>query len=264
MAEYKLIPIELLDEPDLPIRLTVDHVALEDLAEDIKLNGVIEPLIVAERNGRYHIWAGHRRFLAARMAYLRELPCLIRQESELPSEAVMLSENFLRADVSAASVGRWVLMMVEKYKLSMDDLCQRLRRSEAWIQERVDLVECDPVVAAAVEANAISFAVSKQLCRCKDEAHRRYLLKMAIDHGCTARTMQFQVDQWKAGLEQPRSPGQAVNVVTTQTEQPANAPHCVLCGVPDSPQNMIQLLVHYYHWEPIKKFLIDQGIDVRG
>jgi ParB/RepB/Spo0J family partition protein len=264
VSELKSIPIDLIDEPEVPVRALMDETALVELSEDIKLNGVIEPLIVSAHDGRYKIWAGHRRYKAAKMAWLPEVPCIVRDEAELPSDAVKLSENLCREDVSPAEIGWFVLQLVDKFQLSMPELCRRLRRSENWIQERVDLVQKDGEVAKAVAMRQINFAVAKELNKCADEAHRRYLLKLAIDHGCSARTILYQVQQWRdqqqATVAPPPAAGQPAEpaVVTTP------ATRCALCGVADAPQNMLPLFVHYYHWEPVKKFLRDSGIEVNS
>ncbi len=262
MAEYKTIPIELIDEPELPVRAQMDEQALEELAADIRLNGIIEPLVVSLVDGRYAIWAGHRRYLAARKAYLEQLPCMVYTAGELPREAVMLSENICREDLTAAEQGWFILELVEKLKLSMDDLTRRLRRSENWINERVDLVQKDATVAQAVAQRFISHAVAKELLKCGDEDHRRYLLKLAIEHGCTARTIAYQVAQYKQQQQQPLAPAAAAAPSTSAAPPPDLTPHCVLCGMKDSPENLVQKNVHWYHWDPIKKFLRDASIEV--
>ncbi len=262
MAEYKIIPIEVIDEPELPVRTQMDEQALEELAADIKLNGIIEPLVVSLVDGRYSIWAGHRRYLAARKAYLEELPCMVYAAGELPREAVMLSENICREDLTAAEQGWFILELVEKLKLSMDDLTRRLRRSENWINERVDLVQKDAQVAQAVAQRFISHAVAKELLRCPDEKHRQYLMKLAIDHGCTARTVAYQVGQFKQQQQAVLAGSGPAPAPAPGFQAPDLTPHCVLCGMKDSPENLVQKNVHWYHWDPIKKFLREASIEV--
>lgn len=262
MAEYLEISIGLIDEPPLPVRNRIDTQRLEELAEDIKLNGVIEPLIVSEHDGRYRIWAGHRRFLAARMAYLQTLPCIVRWEHELPAEAVMLSENLCREDLTPAEVGWFVLRLVNEHHVPLEDLCRRLRRSEQWIQERVDLVQADELVATAVAERKIPFSVAKELNKCSNEEHRRYLLGLAIQHGCTARTVNYQVDQWRQQQQVPIQPAPGAAEPVAGAPAVDLNPQCPFCGLKDAPQNMKQIYVHYYHWDPIKAHLREEGFKV--
>jgi len=283
--ELRDIPIELLDEPEVASRVLIDSQRLEELAESIKLNGVLEPLLVIEvvcsslttegdalqpghggeppSPSRYRVMAGHRRLLAARMAYSKTVPCLVYPATYEDAEMVMLVENMHREDVTAAEQGYWILTLVEKKKYSMPQLCQIFRRSEAWINERVDLVQTDAEVSAAVCERKITFAVAKQLLRVKGEDHRRYYLGEAIRLELSAASMQYMVDNHKRDTERGETfpPARAAHVNPDLPRPEDYGPHCVLCGTRDAAGNMVQVLAHYYHLNPIKKHLRDEGID---
>ncbi len=263
MPDYRKIPIELIDPPELPSRTVMDQAELDDLAESVKTKGVLEPILVVETNGRFNVCAGHRRYLAAKMAYLVELPCMVYKPGEIDPEMATLEENLCREEVTAAEQGWWILELVERRSYSMPDLCRKFRRSEHWINERVELVRADARIAEAVAKREISFSVARELVHCKDEKHRHYLLGQAITHGLNVRTVKFMVDQHdrdqRAGL------GVQAQPAGTSPAVPAPemlSPHCVFCGLRDAAQNMVQVMVHFYHWTPIKKFLRDQGIEI--
>src|SRR5260370_30017005 len=133
------IPIELLDEPELASRVIIDTARLEELAESVKLKGVLEPLLVKEvaasaatREGgeagsavaaagtppaRFRVMAGHRRLLAARLAFLKTVPCLVYPADYEDDLMVTLEENMHREDVTAAEQGYWILTLVEQRHL---------------------------------------------------------------------------------------------------------------------------------------------------
>jgi len=283
--ELREIPLELLDEPELASRVLIDLHELEELAESIKLKGILEPLLVIAAGmdfpplgrtdgesemdayvrlaGRFRVMAGHRRLLAARMAFLKTAPCLVYPADYADEDMVMLEENMHRADVTAAEQGYWILSLVEKRKYSMPALCQMFRRSEAWVNERVELVRSDAEVSSAVAERKITFAVAKQLLRVKEKDHRDYYLREAIRLELSAASMSFMVDNYKRDAERtavmpvkpapPTEPGVQGHV--------ERGPHCVLCGHTDASQNMIPLFAHYYHLNPIKKLLRDAGIE---
>lgn len=285
MPQYREIPIELIDAPELPARSHMDTHQLDELADSIKKHGVLEPLLVVVANGartkeysdsfndwltpyinsrgRFEVAAGHRRYLAAGMAALTTLPCMVYQPGEIHAEAVKLEENICREDLTAAEQGWFILELVEKHGMSLDELCRRLRRSEAWVQERVDLVEKDPEVAKAVAHRQVNFSVAKELLKCPDEQYRRYLLSLAVEHGSTARTIQFQVAQWKQAQAPPLPVAAAASAVGSAEPPPQIVEHCIFCGVADDPQNLISKRMHFYHWRPIKKYLEDNGIEVK-
>jgi ParB family chromosome partitioning protein len=283
--ELREIPIELLDEPELASRVLIDHERLEELAESIKLKGVLEPLLVKEvpapveaGNGggwgmadvtpappppRFRVMAGHRRLLACRLAFVKTAPCLVYPADYDDEDMVMLEENMHREDVTAAEQGYWILSLVEKKKLSMPQLCQVFRRSEAWIDERVNLVRTDAEVSAAVCERKITFAVARQLLRVKEEDHRKFYLAEAIRLELSAASMQFMVDNYKRDAERQKT-FEGTRPAHVDPGLPAReefGPHCVLCGTRDATQNMVQVLAHYYHLNPIKKLLRDAGVE---
>lgn len=279
------IPLELLDEPEIQSRMLIDTTRLEELAESVKLVGVLEPLLVKYveqatfgvcveggilhfeeyvRAGKhFRVMAGHRRLLAARMAYVKSVQCIVYPYEYTDEFMPMLVENMHREDVTAAEQGYWILTLVEKKNYSMQQLCQTFRRSEAWVNERVDLVQTDAEISAAVAERKITFAVAKQLLRVKDKPQRDYYLREAIRLELSAASMQYMVDNYKRDAERaevmPVRPAPM-----SEAGLPAgieSGPHCVLCGHRDASQNMVQILAHYYHLNPIKKFLRDAGIE---
>jgi ParB/RepB/Spo0J family partition protein len=264
MPEYKMLPIELLDEPELASRALLDQKALEELAESVKTKGVLEPLLVLAKDGRFEIMAGHRRYKAAQLAYLKEVPCLVHAAGEIDPEMVMLEENLCREDVTAAEQGWWILQLVEKKGYTMDQLVQRFRRSEDWINERVRLVQTDGVLARAVAERQISMSIAKELLRVTDEKARHYFLSQSITHGANTRTVNFWVDQWKRDQERQTALGPAGEPQrsTPALEAPASLPHCVFCGLRDAPENLIQVMAHFYHWRDHKRMLRDNGVEV--
>ncbi len=264
MPLYQVLPIERLVEPEIVSRALMDQQALEELAESVKTKGILEPLLVLEKDGRFEIMAGHRRYKAAQMAYLKTVPCLIHKAGEIDPEMVMLEENLCREDVTAAEQGWWILQLVEKKGYTMDQLRTRFRRSEDWINERVRLVQTDVVVARAVAEREIGMSVAKELLRVTEEKSRHYFLQQAITHGANTRTVNFWVDNWKRDQERQTSLGLSTAAGNQPPAAPApdNTPHCILCGMRDAPQNLVQVLVHFYHWNPVKKFLRDSGVDL--
>src|SRR5713226_8995681 len=283
--ELREIPIELLDEPELASRVIIDQARLDELAESIKLKGVLEPLLVKavgtpfpplvrldcesemdcylRTGGRFRVMAGHRRLLACRIAFVKTAPCLVYPADYDEEDMVMLEENMHREDVTAAEQGYWILTLVEKKKLSMPQLMQMFRRSEAWINERVDLVRTDAEISAAVCERKITFAVARQLLRVKEEDHRKFYLAEAIRLELSASSMQYMVDTDKRDKERQDTFAPA-RPPASEAGMPAGietGPHCVLCGTRDASQNMVQVLAHYYHLNPIKKLLRDAGVE---
>ncbi len=282
MAEYKTIDRELLRPPPDPLRVTMNEAALEDLAASIKLLGILEPLLVAPApyvspytesgpeplinqglgaaRGHYEIIDGHRRYLAAGMVGVTELPCMVFPDAEEAKWAMMLHANVCREDVTPAEEGWQFLTLAEKKGWSMPDLMRFFRRSENYINDRVDLVRGDECVVMAVAAREIGFTVAKEILRVKEPGRRTYLLDQAVVHGATARTIKTMIESYKAqdnvavGLPAPHTPTEHIGAVDRES------PKCLWCQEETEPEHMREVKVHWYHLRDLTKLLEELGL----
>lgn len=187
MSEYRNVRLELLNEPPQPVRVAMDEAKLSELAADIRIRGLLQPLLVKAvppepRNGfvepapfsfdaweqvggRYEVVAGHRRLLASTMAGLLHVPVRAHAPNETLGLGDKLAENFQREDVTAAEEGWALAEYIEQHQPTIAQLIALTGCGEQWINERLDLVRNDAEVAQAVAERKISFAVSRELLR---------------------------------------------------------------------------------------------------
>ncbi len=282
--ELQKIRMELLDEPPRPIRVQFGDEAFKELCDSIRQKGVLEPLLVRPVNGRYEIMAGHRRFKAAGVCALGEVPCVVKDCTDEEAAQVMIHENTGREDVTAAEEGWFYLELVERFHLGEEDLCRMVKKSVGYVNERLDLVRVDPEVAQAVAERKINFSVARELLRVnhnsaalilrcpaqeipeeKREAfakHRLYLLDLCVRSGATARVARGYVEQWKASFVpvQPYVPENSSEA--REASAATRQPRCLLCGRDADPQNMLDLKVHYWEKDGVLRILRSAGIEV--
>lgn len=273
---------EQLREPSLPIRVQMDDEKLESLAADIRAVGILYPLIVYPRGLRlkdgtfidtvvgaevvegsqpaYEISDGHRRYIAAGMAGVADLPCIIKSGDRQAALGDMVRANLEREDNTAAEEGWLYLRCCDEYQWGIDDLIRTFHKSESYINDRVRLVSTDAEIAKAVATRQINFAVAKALCRCTDEAHRRYLLSLAITHGSNARTAEIWVQQWRTQQDatiQPVGGNGAANV--GQYVAPP-APVCLWCQKDRDREALVTVVLHKWHYDDLLDHLKRTGI----
>lgn len=263
MPETREIAIALLNEPPLPIRAGMDDDKLHELAVSIRKYGVLQNLVVVPDDCRFEIVAGHRRYLAARMAGLEKLTCLVYDNLEDAKFGAMLDENTLREDLTPAEEGMQFIDLVEKRGWSMPQLQVKFGRSEDYINERVRLVTEYPDVMKHVASREMNWTQAKSIMRCKNKKWQPYLIEQAVTHGATARTLQQYVEQFKGqdlavqGLPAPNTPEHAPVFIEPAKER------CVWCQRDDDQANVTRISIHSYHVRDLLEFLRATGIGSR-
>lgn len=142
-AKDGVVYVKLIDvEPnrDQP-RKVFEETALEELAGSIRQYGVIQPLIVTKRDDYYEIVAGERRWRAARMAGLKEIPVIIREYSDQEVVEIALIENIQREDLNPIEEAKAYQRLLQEFHMKQDDLALRVSKSRTAITNSVRLLK---------------------------------------------------------------------------------------------------------------------------
>jgi ParB/RepB/Spo0J family partition protein len=262
MPKTRDIPLTEIDEPEIAMRVAMDDTKLAELRESMRTLRLIHPLCVVERDGRYVIEDGHRRYTCACELGWATIRCEVYTPDEIASGAVMVAANRMREDPSAAEEALLFQEHRERYHLDEAQLCARFKVSPDYLGERLRLLRGDQNVFDALLARRITFAVARELNRCEDQAHRRYLLDVAINTGYSSRVMADHVRQWRASL----TPQQAQPSPPPQAEPAAPAPEyrqeCCLCGGWRDPWAMESVMIHKAELEMLRKQIEAAAKDV--
>ena len=143
LKKLKLIDIEPNREQP---RKTFDEDALSELAESIKRYGVIQPIVVTEKAGYYAIIAGERRWRAAKIAGLTEIPALIRDDDARKNKEISLIENMQREDLNAYEKAVGVKSLMEDYHLTQEEIAKVLGKGRSSIANTVRVLNLTPDV----------------------------------------------------------------------------------------------------------------------
>ena len=282
MPTPRMVPTSWLQAPSEPLRCEMSDQAMDDLVASIKQLGILEPLLVSPlyQNGsgeyqgtpdpemgevgaepmRYEIIDGHRRFTAATIAGLEELPVMIFEDAAQAKYAIMLHANVCREDVTPFEEGVQFLELATKHDWSMDDLMRFFRKSEDYINDRVDVVRKDQQVAEALRSRSLSLGQAKEILKCQDESFRPYLLEQGAVHGATIGALREMRRHHESDLREAQ--GQLPIGASEQFVVGAVLPpdECVWCGRTDDPANIVRVPVHQYHQSDLKAALETFGL----
>jgi ParB family chromosome partitioning protein len=142
----------------------MDEASLAELAESIRARGLIQPIVVRSAGGgQYEILAGERRWRAARMAGLQQVPAIVR---EVPDEAALgigLIENIQREDLNPIEEASGLKRLIEEFKLTHEQVASAIGRSRAGVTNLLRLLELAPAVQARVQDGSIDMGHARAL-----------------------------------------------------------------------------------------------------
>ena len=149
IEKIKIIDIE--PNKDQPRRV-FDMEAIEELAESIKIYGVIQPIIVNKKDGYYEIVAGERRWRASKKAGLTEIPCIIRNDDERKTKEIALIENIQREDLNPIEKAKGFKQLIDEYGLKQQELADIMGMNRSTVTNCLRILNLDPrVIDLALE-----------------------------------------------------------------------------------------------------------------
>ena len=234
MTEGKLpqleeIALDVVMLPESPLRVLTSKKKMEELRKSVKERGMLVPILVEEVGEGYRVIAGLRRVLAAKEAGLLRVPALIVQEGEEWKAWATFAENALREEVNAFDEGRYVTLLMSKLSKTQREVAAMLGMSEAWVSERLRIVEWPQDVRQALVQDRIRFSVGKELSRIEDAGTRAMYLRQAITSGCSST----QAAQWRTEWERETAARQSVAerglLERTERAEPGAVPTCGVC-----------------------------------
>lgn len=201
------VPIEqIIPNPDQPRRDFAPD-ALNDLANSIRSRGVLQPLIVRthpDGGGLYQIVAGERRWRAAQIAQLHELPVIVREFSDTEMLEIALIENIQRAELNAVEEAASYRQLMERFGHTQEKLAEALNKSRSHISNVLRLLNLPEPVQAMLRDNRLSAGHARALITAPDPVTTA---RRVVDRGLSVRDTERLVrDQLTPKTEVPRAP----------------------------------------------------------
>ena len=162
---------QLAPNPQQP-RRSFDEAALRELADSIRAYGILQPLTVRRVGSGYQLVAGERRMRAARIAGLREVPCLVAQVDEQDAGMLALIENLQRRDLDYMEEAAAIARLLRRYGLSQQQAAEKLGRSQSAVANKLRLLRLEEPVAEALHHYGLTERHARALLRLEDPEQR--------------------------------------------------------------------------------------------
>lgn len=160
-----------------------DETSLAELSRSILRYGIIQPLTVRRGENGYELIAGERRLRAARLAGLREVPCLLARADEQDSTLLALIENLQRRDLHWYEEAVAIAKLISGYRLSQEQAAEKLGKSQSAVANKLRLLRLSPECVALLREHDLSERHARALLRLQDDEDRLAAAREVAEHG---------------------------------------------------------------------------------
>jgi ParB family chromosome partitioning protein len=168
---------------------------LQELADSIRAYGVLQPLTVRRIAGGYELVAGERRLRAARIAGLRQVPCLIAQVDEQDSAFLALIENLQRRDLDYWEEAEAIAQLIAQYDLSQEAAAEKLGKSQSAVANKLRLLRLPEGVRALLQKYDLTERHARALLRLQDEEEQRAAVELIARRGWNVAQTEAYIEQ---------------------------------------------------------------------
>ena len=198
------LPVETIHPNPRQPRKRFDHEATSALADSIRAQGLVQPVVVRPREaGGFELIAGERRWRAAREAALPTVPALVREADDRDTLLLGLVENVAREQLSAVEEARAYAVLLDEFELSLGDLAERVGKAKPTVSNRLRLLELPDDVLALVERGELTEGHARAVLAVPDHDGRRRLARQIIRRGMSVRAAE-RAARWAGAKTKPR------------------------------------------------------------
>lgn len=182
-------------------RLTFDEAALQELADSIKVHGVIQPLVLRQVGNKYEIIAGERRYKASCLAGLKKVPAIVREMSDNESAEVALIENVQRKNLTSIEEAQSYKNLLDRGYLTQSDLAEKIGVAQPTIANKMRLLNlCDEVQNALLNEQ-ISERHARSLLQLENPDDQKKMLDRIIKERLTVKQLDNEIKKMLGGEE---------------------------------------------------------------
>jgi ParB family chromosome partitioning protein len=204
-AELAHVPVEQVHPNPRQPRKRFEHEATAGLAESLRTQGVIQPIVLRPRmEGGYELIAGERRWRAAVEAGLPSVPAVIRDADDRDTLLLGLVENVARENLSPVEEARGYAVLLDEFELSLGEVSERVGRSKPAISNKLRLLDLPDDVLAMVERGELTEGHARAVLAVPDQVERRRLARTIVARGMSVRAAE-RAARWSGARTKPRT-----------------------------------------------------------
>jgi ParB family chromosome partitioning protein len=186
-----------IDDPQNAMRSDMDRDSLWELSDDIKKNGLINPITIRPKGDRFEVVAGHRRLNACKMSGKVRIPCIVRDVSEEALFSIMASENLKREDVNPVDEAEFILKIQISTKKNLEEIAAMVGRGRQYVEDRLVVANMPDYLKQYLKSGQIKLGSALALMQIEEEPLRQTWVELAVRDGISVRVAEYWLYQWR-------------------------------------------------------------------
>lgn len=251
------IKISLIEPNSSQPRKKFDEETLNELADSIKKFGVLQPLLVQKKGSHYEIVAGERRWRAAKLAGLTELPVVIREYDKQQTMEIALIENVQRADLNAIEEAQAYQRLIQEFHLTQEEIAARVSKNRATITNSMRLLKLDGRVQQMLIDGKISSGHARALLALEDSEAQYQTAKKIVLENLSVRDVEKLVKMMSRPEKKkhPKDNGPDVNLIYRQIEDRLKSVMGTKVVINRKDKNKGRIEIEYYSQEELERLI---------
>ena len=205
--QLKVIPIDLIERGKYQPRVDMQTESLQELADSIKAQGIVQPILVRpiEGSNRFELIAGERRWRAAQLAGLHEIPAIVRAMDDRTAMSIALIENIQRAQLNPLEEANALYRLLDEFEMTHQAIAEAVGRSRAAVSNLLRLRELDEEVKRFIESGDLEMGHARALAGLTQELQRK-AARQIIANALSVRSTEALVRSLREGdSDKPKS-----------------------------------------------------------
>lgn len=252
--EVKLRITEVEPNREQP-RKKFDEDALLELADSIKQYGVLQPLLVQKREGYYEIIAGERRWRAAKMAGLKEIPVVIKDFSDQQIVEISLIENIQREDLNPIEEAQAYKRLLTEFHMKQDEVAERVSKSRTAVTNSVRLLKLDARVQQMVIDDMITTGHARALLAIEDGETQYRIAMRVFDEKLSVRDVERLMKQMQNPQEKKEKQEPKNDFIYQNLEEKMKALFGTKVSINHKANNRGKIVIDYYSNEELERLM---------
>ena len=250
------LKLNLIEPNSEQPRKNFDEESLQELADSIKQYGILQPLIVQKKGSHYEIIAGERRWRAAKLAGITDVPVLIREYDKQQTMEIALIENVQRADLNPIEEAQAFQQLIQEFHLTQEEIANRVSKNRATITNSMRLLKLDSRVQDMLAEGKLSSGHARALLGLEDRERQYQVAVKIIEEKLSVRDVEKLVKMMnRPPKEKKPEKGPDIDLIYRQVEDKLKSIMGTKVVINQKDKNKGRIEIEYYSQEELERLI---------